>query len=65
MTRKLTRRQLVAAVAAPAALAQAPKASEPPADELQAAKNRVRQDGEKLTQYQLPVSTEPAFHFKA
>lgn len=65
MSRKLTRRQWVAAAASPALVAQGPKAPEPPADDLQAAKERVRKDGERLTAYQLPMSTEPAFHFKA
>jgi len=61
-SRKLTRRQWVLAAGAPTALAQAPKA---PPDDLQAAQSRIRQNGLKLTEYRMPMSTEPALHFKA
>jgi hypothetical protein len=60
MSRKLTRRQLAAAITAPLALAGTPAASD-----LQAAQENVRKSGEKLTQYKLTESIEPALHFKA
>ena len=60
---KLTRRQLAAAVIAPAALAAAPQP--PPADELQAARERILNATNALNTVQIPMSTEPAFQFKA
>jgi hypothetical protein len=61
---KLTRRQLAAVALAPAALA-APQQPAPPADELQAAKDRLRNTVAALNGVALPMSTEPAFQFKA
>jgi hypothetical protein len=59
---KITRRKLAAILAAPAALAQ----TQPPAaDPLQAAKDRIRTNGEALAKETVPMSTEPAFQFKA
>jgi hypothetical protein len=43
------------------ALAQAP----PPADPLQAAKDRIKTAGDALAKEQVPMATEPAFQFKA
>ena len=60
---KLTRRQLAAAAIAPAALAAAPQP--PPADELQAARERILNAINTLNTVQIPMSTEPAFQFKA
>jgi len=60
---KLTRRQLAAAAIAPAALAAAPQP--PPADELQAARERILNAINTLNTFQIPMSTEPAFQFKA
>jgi hypothetical protein len=36
-----------------------------PADELQAARERIKANGETLAQHQVPMATEPAFQFKA
>jgi hypothetical protein len=44
--------------------AQAQQPSPPPADELQAARERLKTNGDLLAQQQVPVSTEPAFQFK-
>jgi hypothetical protein len=65
MIRKLTRRQLAAAMAAPLTLAGTAAAPQPAADDLQAAKQKIRQDGEKIARYPLAASIEPALHFKA
>ncbi|MBX5495188.1 MAG: hypothetical protein IRZ15_07615 [Bryobacteraceae bacterium] len=65
---KVTRRQaLILASAGAPALAQAP-ASNPPAspdEELRRAREQVARAAEALEQYELPMSTEPAFVFKA
>jgi hypothetical protein len=67
---KITRRKLAAVLAAPAALAAsvAPVAqaqAQPAGDPLQAAKDRIRTNGEALAKEIVPMATEPAFQFKA
>lgn len=47
---------------APAALAQTPAAAE---DDLKAARDRIKANGEALAKVEIPMSTEPAFQFKA
>jgi hypothetical protein len=59
---KLTRRALATAMLAPAALAQTPAAAE---DDLKAARDRIKANGEALAKVEVPMSTEPAFQFKA
>jgi hypothetical protein len=67
---KITRRRLAAALTAPAlaaampsvASAQTPAAS---ADPLEAAKARIKANGDALAKEDVPMSTEPAFQFKA
>ncbi|MGA7238529.1 MAG: hypothetical protein WBY44_22795 [Bryobacteraceae bacterium] len=67
---KITRRKLAAALATPvlaaampsAAAAQTPAA---PADPLEAAKARIKANGDALAKEDVPMSTEPAFQFKA
>ena len=61
---KLTRRQMVAALAPAAALAQSPAAASP-ADELKAAEERRKANSEALAKLQVPMETEPAFQFRA
>ena len=62
---KLTRRQLAAALSATAiAKSQTPPQSQP-ADELQAARDRLKANADALAQHELPMSVEPAFRFKA
>lgn len=62
---KLTRRELVAAVSITAA-AQAQSPQKPAAaDELQAARERLKANTDQVAQQQLPMATEPAFQFKA
>ncbi len=71
MNDKITRRRLAAAavgsaVLGPAALkttgSQAPP---PPGDLNAAAKEQVHKHSETLAKFDLPMSTEPAFQFKA
>ena len=62
---KLTRRELAGAIAAaPASLAQAQPAPAPD-EELKAARDRLRSNGAALAKQETPMSTEPAFQFKA
>jgi hypothetical protein len=63
---KLTRRQLAAVVSATAmAKAQTGQRATAPGDELQIARERMKAAGDALAQHELPMSTEPAFRFKA
>ena len=62
---KLTRRQLAAVVVSATAMAQTPQTPANPADGLQAARDRIKANGETLAQQQIPMATEPAFQFKA
>ncbi len=65
--KKITRRKLAAAVLGSAAAtriaAQAPPAT--PEDDLKLARDRMRATGETLNRQDVPMSTEPAFQFKA
>jgi 2-methylcitrate dehydratase PrpD len=68
--RKLTRRELAAALTSAAvpsaALAQTPPGALPtPAAELQEAQDQVKANVAALLQMEVPMSTEPAFQFKA
>ena len=68
---KITRRKLAAAALGSAAFAsgtaapQAPAASSRPEDLDAAAKEQVRKNSEALARFDLPMSAEPAFQFKA
>jgi hypothetical protein len=65
---KITRRKLAAALTAPAlaaALPPAATAQTPAADPLEAAKARIKANGDALAKEAVPMSTEPAFQFKA
>ena len=57
-----TRRELVAALAPAAALAQNPAS---PADELKAAQDRMKANADTLSKLTVPMETEPAFQFHA
>jgi hypothetical protein len=68
---KITRRAIVAALASLGAQAQTPAgpvASVPPAPtadaELQSAREQVKANVAALSQFELPMNTEPAFEFK-
>ncbi len=62
---KFTRRELAGLIAAtPAAVAQS-QAPATPDEELKAARDRIRSNGAALAKGQVPMSTEPAFQFKA
>jgi hypothetical protein len=69
---KFTRREIATALSTSAALlAQTPSPPPPqnaplsPDDELKAARESNRQNSEQLAKFPLPMSTEPAAHFKA
>jgi len=65
---KFTRREIATALSTSAALlAQSPSPPLPqnPDDELKAARESNRQNSEQLAKFPLPMSTEPAAHFKA
>ncbi len=71
-TLKLTRREIATALSASVVLrAQTPAPPVPqnpalsPDDELKAARDAIRQNSEQLAKFPLPMSTEPAVHFKA
>jgi hypothetical protein len=69
---KFTRREVALALSgSAAALAQTPAPPLPqnaplsPDDELKAARDSNHQNSEQLAKFPLPMSTEPAPHFKA
>ena len=63
---KLTRRQLAAVVSATAiAHAQTPQPAPAAADDLQAARDRMKANSELLARQDVPAATEPAFRFQA
>jgi len=67
---KLTRRQVAATIAALAsvpapATPQTQPPSQPQADDLTAARDRLKNNAGALAGVTLPMSTEPAFQFKA
>jgi hypothetical protein len=71
-TIKFTRREIATALSASATLLrQAPAPPLPqnpppsPDDELKAARDSIRQNSDQLAKFPLPMSTEPAAHFKA
>ena len=70
MPAQITRRQLGAAVAGSAALlAQTAPPPQPlpanPEEEIIAIRTQLRANSEALAKFDLPISTEPAAHFKA
>ncbi|HLG95359.1 MAG TPA: hypothetical protein VKX49_03495 [Bryobacteraceae bacterium] len=69
MKAKFTRRQLaLAALSMPAVAGQTPAPPplpQTPDQELQAARSQNRQISEQLAKFPLPMTTEPAVHFKA
>lgn len=61
MTSRVTRRQLAALLALPAALSgQDVKAD----DELKGARDQLQQAADALAKVEVPMATEPAVHFK-
>ena len=67
---KITRRKLAAALAAPAFAGTMPSAAAAqttavPGDPLEAAKARIKANSDALAKEEVPMSTEPAFQFKA
>jgi hypothetical protein len=55
---KITRRQLVIAAAAGTAVVKAPA-------QTPTAVDRVKQNADTLAKFSIPITTEPAFQFKA
>jgi hypothetical protein len=69
---KITRRAMAAVLASVGAQAQTPARPAPTAEltagpdaELQSAREQVRANATALSQFEVPMSTEPAFQFKA
>lgn len=69
---KITRRAMAAVLASVGAQAQTPERqatavspAAPPDVELQAARAQVAANVTALSQFEIPMSTEPAFEFKA
>jgi hypothetical protein len=62
----ITRRKLAAAlISSPALTSAALAQAAAPADPLQTAKDRIKAAGDALAKEQVPMSTEPAFQFRA
>jgi hypothetical protein len=69
---KITRRAMAAALASVGAQAQTPARPAPAVEpvpaadaDLQSAREQVRANITALSQFEVPMSTEPAFQFKA
>jgi hypothetical protein len=56
---------LAAALLAPAAMTGQAEAQTAPTDELEAARARVKANGEAVAKVEIPMSLEPAFRFQA
>jgi hypothetical protein len=68
MSTKLTRRELAAVISTSAVLlaqTAAPPLPSNAEEELKAARDTLRQNSEQLAKVELPMSTEPAVHFRA
>jgi hypothetical protein len=67
MALRITRRALAAAVSASAALLaqQPPPLPQNPEEELKAVRDQMQQASQALAKFDVPISTEPAVHFKA
>jgi hypothetical protein len=66
MKRKFNRRELAVLAAAGAVTAQAQGPGRPGSEDLEkAARDLNARDIETLTKFEIPISTEPAFQFKA
>jgi len=69
---KLTRRKLASLVAPAVLVSRSPRPSavqtpapQPSGSALDAARARIKQNGDLLAQQSVPMDTEPAFQFKA
>lgn len=62
---KLTRRELASALAAGTVLAQAPPQPPTPEAELQAARDQLKATLARISAQAVPMTTEPAFQFRA
>lgn len=68
MSKKITRRDLASVLGSVAGIATVRAQSPPPnqpEDPNVAAKEQLRKNSGALSKFDLPMSTEPAFHFKA
>ncbi|MCZ2078094.1 MAG: hypothetical protein HUU41_06950 [Bryobacteraceae bacterium] len=63
--KKLTRRELAAGLAAVSVAQAQRKTNAEPLDDLERALKGVRDTGERLSDFDIPLSTEPAFQFRA
>ncbi len=66
MNTRLTRRKLAQTLLAAAAVDAAAQTSQPTPDaDLQAARDRIKANGNLLAAQKVPMDLEPAFQFKA
>jgi hypothetical protein len=66
MKRKFTRRDLAVMAAAGAATARAQTSAQSGGEDVaKAARDLNARNAETLTKFEIPISTEPAFQFKA
>lgn len=61
---RITRRKLAAALISSPVLGSMAAAQTAASDPLQAAKERIKANGDALAKEQVPMATEPAFQFK-
>jgi len=64
VTRRKLARMLAMSAAVPVAIAQTPAAPDSD-DNLKSARDQMRNNAQRLAKVSLPMSTEPAFLFKA
>jgi hypothetical protein len=62
---KLTRRELVIAAAGSVVAVNASAQTAPAQDFAKQARDRVQANADTLAKFEIPMSTEPAFQFKA
>ena len=62
---KLTRRDMLALAGSGALMAQTPAPPAAPVDLVEKAREENRHNAETLTNFEIPMSTEPAFLFRA
>ncbi len=62
---KLSRRSMLALTGSGVALAQTPAPPAASTDPVEKARDENRRSAENLTKFEIPMSTEPAFTFRA
>jgi hypothetical protein len=64
MSTKLSRRQLAASLAAALPVMAQNVAPAPPSDLVAKARDALQKNGERLSQFEIPIAAEPSFIFK-